>query len=160
MFQIERDANKIAQLTRRGRGNFLICTSDVASALAMAGVLDYAPALNSQLNVDEASTTFAGVLNGRYKVYVDPYSGVTTGNQFYVMGYKGASAWDAGVFYCPYVPLQLVKAQDPESFSPRIGFKSRYGLVSNPFVQLDGNNTNLQANSNYYFRRVAVQNLM
>lgn len=160
MFQIERDANKIAQLTRRGRGNFLICTSDVASALAMAGVLDYAPALNSQLNVDEASTTFAGVLNGRYKVYVDPYSGVTTGNQFYVMGYKGASAWDAGLFYCPYVPLQLVKAQDPESFSPRIGFKSRYGLVSNPFVQLDGNNTNLQADSNYYFSRVSVRNLM
>jgi len=162
MFQIERDANVIAQQTRRGKGNFIVCSSDVASALAMAGVLDYTPALegNRGLAIDEASTTFAGVLNGRFRVYVDPYAGNGGTNQFFMVGYKGASAFDAGLFYCPYVPLQLVRAVDPESFQPKIGFKTRYGMVSNPFVQLDGNGTNLQAASNYYFRKVFVSNLM
>jgi hypothetical protein len=162
MFQIERDANVIAQQTRRGKGNFIVCSSDVASALAMAGVLDYTPALeaNKGLAIDEASTTFAGVLNGRFRVYVDPYAGNGGTNQFFMVGYKGASAFDAGLFYCPYVPLQLVRAVDPESFQPKIGFKTRYGMVSNPFVQLDGNNSNLQAASNYYFRKVFVSNLM
>ena len=160
LFQIEREANAIAQQTRRGKGNFIICSSDVASALAMAGVLDYAPALSTNLNVDEASTTFAGVLNGRYKVYVDPFSANQSATQFFTVGYKGTSAFDAGIFYCPYVPLQLVRAVDPNTFQPKIGFKTRYGLVSNPFVQLDGNNTNLQSGTNYYYRKVAVTNLM
>jgi hypothetical protein len=162
MFQIEREANVIAQQTRRGKGNFILCSSDVASALAMAGVLDYAPALSTGLNVDEASTTFAGVLNGRYKVYVDPYSGNGGTNQFFMVGYKGASAFDAGVFYCPYVPLQLVRAVDPDTMQPKIGFKTRYGMVSNPFVSLDGGTpgTDLASGENYYFRKVAVSNLM
>jgi len=162
LFQIERDANAIAQQTRRGKGNFIICSSDVASALAMAGVLDYAPALSTNLNVDEASTTFAGVLNGRYKVYVDPFAANQSATQFFTVGYKGTSAFDAGLFYCPYVPLQLVRAVDPSTFQPKIGFKTRYGMVANPFVQLDsnGNNGDLTANVNYYYRRVAVTNLM
>ena len=165
LFQIEREANAIAQTTRRGRGNFIICSSDVASAMAMAGVLDYTPALagNNGLNVDESSTTFAGVLNGRYKVYVDPYTvanaSAGTGQQFFVVGYKGASAFDAGLFYCPYVPLQLVRAVDPATFQPKIGFKTRYGMVSNPFVQLDGSG-NMVAGENYYYRKVRVNNLM
>ena len=162
LFQIEREANAIAQQTRRGRGNFIICSSDVASALAMAGVLDYAPALNTSLNVDEASTTFAGVLNGKYKVYVDPYTANQGTSQFFVMGYKGTSAFDAGLFYCPYVPLQMVRAVDPNSFQPKIGFKTRYGLVANPFVQLDNADSDgaLTADVNYYYRKVAVTNLM
>ena len=163
MFQVEREANAIAQQTRRGRGNFIICSSDVASALAMAGVLDYAPALSTNLNVDEASTTFAGVLNGKYKVYVDPYSANQSGTQFMTVGYKGTSAFDAGLFYCPYVPLQMVRAVDPNSFQPKIGFKTRYGLVANPFVDLDdgsGTTGSLTANANYYYRRVAITNLM
>ena len=162
LFQIEREANAIAQQTRRGRGNFIICSSDVASALAMAGVLDYAPALNTSLNVDEASTTFAGVLNGKYKVYVDPYTANQGTSQFFVMGYKGTSAFDAGLFYCPYVPLQMVRAVDPNSFQPKIGFKTRYGLVANPFVQLDNSDSDgaLTADVNYYYRKVAVTNLM
>lgn len=163
LFQIEREANAIAQQTRRGRGNFILCSSDVASALAMAGVLDYAPALSTSLNVDEASTTFAGVLNGKYKVYVDPYSANQGATQFFTVGYKGTSAFDAGLFYCPYVPLQLVRAVDPHSFQPKIGFKTRYGMVANPFVDLDdssGGTGNLAANKNYYYRRVAVTNLM
>jgi hypothetical protein len=163
LFQVEREANAIAQQTRRGRGNFIICSSDVASALAMAGVLDYAPALSTNLNVDEASTTFAGVLNGKYKVYVDPYSANQSGTQFMTVGYKGTSAFDAGLFYCPYVPLQMVRAVDPNSFQPKIGFKTRYGLVANPFVDLDdssGNVGDLTANQNYYYRRVAITNLM
>ena len=160
LFQVEREANAIAQQTRRGRGNFILCSSDVASALAMAGVLDYAPALSTNLNVDEASTTFAGVLNGKYKVYVDPYSANQGAKQFFLVGYKGTSAFDAGLFYCPYVPLQMVRAVDPGTFQPKIGFKTRYGLVSNPFVQLDANNTNLAADSNYYYRRVQVTNIM
>ena len=159
LFQVEREANAIAQQTRRGRGNFIMCSSDVASALAMAGVLDYAPALSTSLNVDEASTTFAGVLNGKYKVYVDPYSANQSASQYMVVGYKGTSAFDAGLFYCPYVPLQMVRAVDPQSFQPRIGFKTRYGMVSNPFVALDGSGE-LQANENYYYRRVKVTNLM
>ena len=159
LFQIERDANAIAQQTRRGKGNFIICSSDVASALAMAGVLDYAPALSTSLNVDEASTTFAGVLNGRYKVYVDPFSANQSSTQFFTVGYKGTSAFDAGLFYCPYVPLQLVRAVDPNTFQPKIGFKTRYGMVANPFVSLDGSG-GLTANENYYYRRVAVTNLM
>jgi hypothetical protein len=170
LFQIEREANAIAQLTRRGRGNFIICSSDVASALAMAGVLDYAPALSTGLNVDEASTTFAGILNGKYKVYVDPYSGGQnlnhagnpSGSQFFTVGYKGASAWDAGLFYCPYVPLQQVRAIDPNTMQPKFGFKTRYGLVANPFVDLlDGSgDVSLTANKNFYYRTVSVRNLM
>ena len=163
LFQIEREANAIAQQTRRGRGNFLICSSDVASALAMAGVLDYAPALSTGLNVDEASTTFAGVLNGKYKVYVDPYAANQGTSQFFIVGYKGTSAFDAGLFYCPYVPLQMVRAVDPNSFQPKIGFKTRYGLVANPFVDLDdssGSTGDITADKNYYYRRVAVTNLM
>ena len=159
LFQIERDANAIAQQTRRGKGNFIICSSDVASALAMAGVLDYAPALSTNLNVDESSTTFAGVLNGRYRVYVDPFSANQSATQFFTVGYKGSSAFDAGLFYCPYVPLQLVRAVDPSTFQPKIGFKTRYGMVANPFVSLDGSG-GLTANENYYYRRVAVTNLM
>jgi hypothetical protein len=170
LFQIEREANAIAQLTRRGRGNFIICSSDVASALAMAGVLDYAPALSTGLNVDEASTTFAGVLNGKYKVYVDPYAGgqnlnhagTASGSQFFTVGYKGASAFDAGLFYCPYVPLQQVRAIDPNTMQPKFGFKTRYGLVANPFVDiLDGSGSaSLTANKNFYYRFVRVTNLM
>jgi hypothetical protein len=162
LFQIEREANVIAQQTRRGKGNFILCSSDVASALAMAGVLDYTPALSTNLNVDESSTTFAGVLNGRYKVYVDPYSGNGGTNQFFMVGYKGSSPFDAGVFYCPYVPLQLVRAIDPTTFQPKIGFKTRYGMVSNPFVELDGASpgSDLVSGENYYFRKVAVSNLM
>lgn len=159
LFQVEREANAIAQQTRRGRGNFIICSSDVASALAMAGVLDYAPALSTSLNVDEASTTFAGVLNGKYKVYVDPYAANQSASQYMVVGYKGTSAFDAGLFYCPYVPLQMVRAVDPNTFQPTIGFKTRYGMVSNPFVALDGSG-DLAANENYYYRRVRVTNLM
>jgi len=156
MFQIEREANAIAQTTRRGRGNIIICSSDVASALAMAGVLDYAPALNgNNLNVDESSTTFAGVLNGKYKVYVDPYAAnanASNATQFFVVGYKGTSAYDAGVFYCPYVPLEKVRAVDPNTFQPKIGFKTRYGIVANPF-------TALTSGQNIYYRKVAVANL-
>jgi hypothetical protein len=153
LFQIEREANAIAQTTRRGRGNFIICSSDVASALAMAGVLDYAPALSTGLNVDEASTTFAGVLNGKYKVYVDPYAANQSASQFFVVGYKGTSAFDAGLFYCPYVPLQKVNAIDPNTFQPKIGFKTRYGMVANPF-------TSLSSGANTYYRKVKVTNIM
>jgi len=165
MFQIEREANAIAQSTRRGRGNFIICSSDVASALSMAGILDYAPALqgNSSMNIDEANSTFAGVLNGKYKVYIDPYQANQSANQFFVVGYKGVSAFDAGLFYCPYVPLQLVRAVDPQSFQPKIGFKTRYGMVANPFVDItdgSGNTGDLTSNKNYYYRKVIVSNLM
>ena len=154
LFQIERDANNIAQQTRRGKGNFIICSADVASALSMAGILDYTPALSTSLNVDDTGNTFAGVLNGKIKVYIDPYSAnLNTANQFYVVGYKGTNPYDAGMFYCPYVPLQMVRAVDPNTFQPKIGFKTRYGLVTNPF-------TSLSANSNTYYRRVKVTNLM
>jgi len=168
MFQIEREANAIAQTTRRGRGNFIICSSDVASALAMAGVLDYAPALSTGLNVDEASTTFAGVLNGKYKVYVDPYTAnanASNATQFFVVGYKGTSAYDAGLFYCPYVPLEKVRAVDPATFQPKIGFKTRYGLVGNPYFSTSANGGGaldgaLNAGTNGYYRKIAVKNLM
>ena len=154
LFQIERDCNSIAQTTRRGKGNILIVSADVASALSMAGILDYTPALSTSLNVDDTGNTFAGVLNGKIKVYVDPYSAnLNTANQFYVAGYKGTSPYDAGMFYCPYVPLQMVRAVDPATFQPKIGFKTRYGLVTNPF-------TSLNAGANTYYRRVKVTNLM
>jgi hypothetical protein len=154
LFQIERDANNIAQQTRRGKGNFIVCSADVASALSMAGILDYTPALSTNLNVDDTGNTFAGVLNGKIRVYIDPYSAnLNTANQFYVVGYKGTSPYDAGMFYCPYVPLQMVRAVDPNTFQPKIGFKTRYGIVTNPF-------TSLSANSNTYYRRVKVTNLM
>ncbi len=135
MFQLERDANRIAQRTRRGKGNMIICSSDVASALQMAGVLDYTPALNNNLNVDDTGNTFAGVLNGRYKVYIDPYSANSAAKQYYVVGYKGTSPYDAGMFYCPYVPLQMVRAVGQDTFQPKIGFKTRYGLIANPFAE-------------------------
>ena len=170
LFQIERDANAIAQRTRRGKGNIILCSADVASALTMAGVLDYTPALNANLNVDDTGNTFAGVLQGKYRVYIDPYaanldvSGNTQtngGNQYYVVGYKGTSPYDAGLFYCPYVPLQMVRAVGENSFQPKIGFKTRYGMVENPFSQgtTQGLGT-LTENANRYYRRVAVKNLM
>ena len=164
LFNIERDANVIAQDTRRGKGNFIVCSSDVASALSMAGVLDYAPALNTDLNVDDTGNTFAGVLNGRYRVYIDPYSANTgAASQFYVVGYKGTSAYDAGIFYCPYVPLQQVRAIDPTDFQPKIGFKTRYGMIANPYVtQSDGTTDadTFTADRNQYYRSVKVTNLM
>jgi hypothetical protein len=135
LFQIERDANVIAQETRRGKGNFLVVSSDVGSALAMSGKLDYAPALNTDLNIDDTGNTFAGVLNGRYKVFVDPYvANLGAASQFCLVGYKGANAYDAGVYYCPYVPLQMIRGQDQGSLQPKIAFKTRYGLIANPFV--------------------------
>ena len=168
MMQIERDANAIAKGTRRGKGNIIMTSSDVASALQMAGILDYAPAMSTNLNVDEAAGTFAGVLNGRYKVYVDPYA-ASNAAEFYCVGYKGSSPMDAGIFYCPYVPLQMVRAVDSDSFQPRIAFKTRYGLVASPFAQgtTVGNGamaaTNLNAaspNTNEYYRKVRIANLM
>jgi hypothetical protein len=161
MFQVEREANAIAQRTRRGKGNILITSSDVASALQMAGVLDYAPALNNNLSVDDTGNTFAGVLNGRYKVYIDPYSANNAASQYFVVGYKGTSQYDAGIFYCPYVPLQMVRAVGQDTFQPKIGFKTRYGLQANPFAEnsgsIDGTGS---ANANRYYRRVKVSNLM
>ena len=164
LFNIERDANAIAQDTRRGKGNFIICSSDVASALAMAGILDYTPALSTNLNVDDTGNTFAGILNGRYKVYVDPYSANTgAAAQFYVVGYKGTSPYDAGIFYCPYVPLQMVRAIDPSTFQPKIGFKTRYGMIANPYVtQANGtiDADTFTSARNQYYRKVKVSNLM
>ena len=128
MFQIERESNVIAKETRRGKGNFILCSSDVASALSMAGVLDYTPALNTNINVDDTGNTFAGVLNGRVKVYIDPYASV----DYMTVGYRGSNPYDAGMFYCPYVPLQMVRAVGQDSFQPKIGFKTRYGLIANP----------------------------
>ena len=166
LFNIERDANVIAQDTRRGKGNFIICSSDVAAALAMAGMLDTGGALNGSptLQVDDTGNTFVGTLNGRYKVFVDPYSANTgAASQFYVVGYKGANAYDAGIFYCPYVPLQMVRAIDPNTFQPKIGFKTRYGMIANPFVLQSNGTTDADtftANRNHYYRRVKVTNLM
>jgi hypothetical protein len=161
IFQIERDANAIAQQTRRGKGNTILCSADVASALAMAGVLDYTPALNANLNVDDTGNTFAGVLQGKYRVYIDPYSANVSANQFYVVGYKGSSPYDAGIFYCPYVPLQMVRAVGENTFQPKIGFKTRYGMVANPFAQgLTPGVGALTTNANNYYRRVKVANLM
>jgi hypothetical protein len=161
IFQIERDANAIAQRTRRGKGNMILCSADVASALTMAGVLDYTPALNANLNVDDTGNTFAGVLQGKYRVYIDPYSANVSANQYYVVGYKGSSPYDAGLFYCPYVPLQMVRAVGQDTFQPKIGFKTRYGIVANPFAE--GTNVGsgvLNRNANRYYRRVKVTNLM
>ena len=157
-FQLEREANALAKSTRRGKGNILICSSDVASALHMAGVLDYTPALNSNnLQVDDTGNTFAGVLNGRIRVYIDPYA---TGN-YITVGYKGASAMDAGLFYCPYVPLQMVRAVGENTFQPKIGFKTRYGMVANPFSRgATASDGTLVANTNVYYRRFFVSNLM
>ena len=157
LFQIEREANAIGKETRRGKGNIIMTSSDIASALQMAGVLDYAPAMQSGLNVDDTGNTFAGVLNGRYRVYIDPYA-TTTDNNWFVCGYKGSSAYDAGLFYCPYVPLQMVRAVGENSFQPKIGFKTRYGMVSNPFA--NGNTGALTFDANIYYRRVIVSNLM
>ena len=170
MFQLERDANTIAQRTRRGKGNMIICSSDVASALQMAGVLDYTPALNNNLNIDDTGNTFAGVLNGKYRVYIDPYAANMASNasptkQYYVVGYKGTSPYDAGLFYCPYVPLQMVRAVGQDNFQPKIGFKTRYGMVANPFAGASASG-NITAdgvgaiNANRYYRRVQVTNIM
>ena len=169
IFQIERDANAIATRTRRGKGNMILCSADVASALTMAGVLDYTPALNANLNVDDTGNTFAGILQGKYRVYIDPYAGGfnpgANGGQYYVVGYKGSSPYDAGLFYCPYVPLQMVRAVGQDTFQPKIGFKTRYGIVANPFAEGDTVNGQqglgrLARNGNRYYRRVQVQNLM
>ena len=166
MYQLERDANAIAQKTRRGKGNLIICSADVASALQMAGVLDYAPALSSNLNVDDTGNTFAGVLNGKFRVYVDPYAANVSASQYYVVGYKGTSPYDSGLFYCPYVPLQMVRAVGQNSFQPKIGFKTRYGMVQNPFATsagtgaLDTSGAVAAGAQNEYYRRVKVTNIM
>ena len=166
LYQLERDANAIGQQTRRGKGNLIICSADVASALQMAGVLDYAPALATNLNVDDTGNTFAGVLNGKFKVYVDPYSANVAADQFYVAGYKGTSPYDSGLFYCPYVPLQMVRAVGQDSFQPKIGFKTRYGMVQNPFATsrgtgvLDVSGAVGASDQNLYYRRVQVTNIM
>ena len=173
LFQIQRDANAIGQLTRRGKGNFMICSADVASAMSMAGMLDYAPALNTSLNVDDTGNVFAGVLQGGIRVYIDPfgapiYSQGQAAKHYYVMGYKGTNPYDAGLFYCPYVPLQMVRSINPDTFQPKIGFKTRYGMVSNPFVSTTNTNgiagatpdgQTLTPNTNQYYRRVKVINL-
>jgi hypothetical protein len=162
IFQIERECNAIAKATRRGKGNTLIVSSDVASALAMAGVLDYTPALSANLEVDDTGNTFAGVMHGRVKVYIDPYfGGSASGNELVLVGYKGTSPYDAGLFYCPYVPLQMVRAIGQDTFQPKIGFKTRYGMVANPFAQ--GTTAGLgvlTARTNNYYRIFKVRNLM
>jgi len=176
MFQLEREANQIAKATRRGKGNLIICSSDVASALSMAGLLDHTPALSDNLNVDDTGNTFAGVLNGRFKVFIDPYfdssfaSGAAGfgGTEYFTVGYKGSSAYDAGLFYCPYVPLQMVRAVGENSFQPKIAFKTRYGMVANPFattngagaIDLNGSSAVAAGNRNVYYRSVLVRNLM
>jgi hypothetical protein len=162
-FQIEREANQIAKLTRRGKGNVMICSSDVASALAMAGLLDYQSALAGQvsLTVDDTGNTFAGTIFGRIKVYIDPYAQTASTSEFAVVGYKGSNAYDAGIFYCPYVPLQMVRAVDTGTFQPKIGFKTRYGMVSNPFAE--GTSQGLGAmtvRANNYYRAFRIANLM
>jgi hypothetical protein len=163
LFQIERECNQIAKETRRGKGNFVLCSADVASALAMAGVLDYAPALSTNLNVDDTGNTFAGVLNGKLRVYIDPYASQTASHEFFCVGYKGSSPYDAGLFYCPYVPLQMVRAVGENSFQPKIGFKTRYGMIHNPFVLTSAgavtNNLEDTVRRNMYYRIVKVTNL-
>lgn len=160
MFQVEREANQIAKETRRGKGNIVLTSSDVASALSMAGLLDYGDHLKDNLSVDDTGNTFVGRLNGRMDVYIDPYV-ATTNENFFVVGFKGKNAYDAGLFYCPYVPLQLVKALDPATFQPKIGFKTRYGLVANPFSNISGNSDgSLVAASNIYYRKVKVLHLL
>ena len=164
LFNMERDANHIGQDTRRGKGNFIVASADVASALAMAGVLDYTPALSTNLNVDDTGNTFAGILNGRFRVYIDPYSNnLGSANQFYMVGYKGSSPYDAGLFYCPYVPLQMVRAVDPNTFQPKIGFKTRYGMIANPYVTASNGVPDQDAftsRRNQYYRLSKVTNLM
>jgi hypothetical protein len=161
LFQLERDANAIAQRTRRGKGNIILCSADVASALSMSGVLDYTPALNTGLQVDDTGNTFAGTINGKYRVYIDPYAANLSADQYYVIGYKGTTPYDAGLFYCPYVPLQMVRAVGQDTFQPKIGFKTRYGMVANPFAQgTDQGFGAIAASSNRYYRRVKVANLM
>jgi hypothetical protein len=165
LYQIERECNMIAKETRRGKGNFILCSADVASALSMAGILDYAPALSTNLNVDDTGNTFAGVLNGRLRVYIDPYASMTTSHDFFMAGYKGSSAYDAGMFYCPYVPLQMVRAVGEQSFQPKIGFKTRYGLVNNPFATISAGAVSqdpyasASRRANIYYRIVKVTNL-
>jgi hypothetical protein len=158
LFRIEQAANKIAKDTRRGKGNLLIVSTDVASALAMTGLLDYNSALsnNTNLTVDDTGNTFAGTLFGRLKVYVDPYS--VAGSDYVVVGYKGSNAYDAGLFYCPYVPLQMVRAIDPTTYQPKVGFKTRYGLVANPFATGAGTGA-LADGTNYYYRKFRVLNV-
>jgi hypothetical protein len=159
-FQIEREANAIAKATRRGKGNIVLCSSDVASALAAAEMLHYESAYNAALTVDDMGSTFAGTLQGRYKVYIDPYA-PTADTHHFVVGFRGNSPYDAGLFYCPYVPLQMLRAQDPGSFQPKIGFQTRYGIVANPFNNLNGNsNGSIVFNDNQYYRKVLVKNLM
>jgi len=168
MYHIERNANVIARQTRRGKGNFILCSSDVASALAMAGVLDYAPALSTNLSVDDTGNTFAGVLNGSFKVYIDPYyasasqrpTGVSAGEGYCTVGYRGSNPFDAGLFYCPYVPLQMVRAVGENTFQPKIGFKTRYGIVSNPFVGATPASGLAATSTNSYYRSFEVLNLL
>ena len=169
LFQIEKDCNAIGIRTRRGKGNILMCSADTASALSMAGVLDYAPALSSNLNVDPSPSgnTFAGTINGRIKVYVDPYASAVDGaSDWYVAGYRGASAYDAGLFYCPYVPLQMVRAVSEDTFQPRIAFKTRYGMAENPFAKVGStgairtDSTPFGVGDNCYYRRAKVTNIM
>jgi hypothetical protein len=165
VFQIERECNAIAKATRRGKGNIIIVSSDVASALAMAGVLDYTPALKVDLQVDDTGNTFAGTMHGRIKVYIDPYfGGSTNGDELACVGYKGSSPYDAGLFYCPYVPLQMVRAIGQDSFQPKIGFKTRYGMVANPFATTAGDGqvadrTTSASNANIYYRLFRIRNL-
>jgi hypothetical protein len=161
LFQIERDANAIAQQTRRGKGNIILCSADVASALTMAGVLDYTPALNANLNVDDTGNLFAGTLQGKFKVYIDPYMANVANTHYYVVGYKGANFTDAGLFYCPYVPLQMLKAVDPNTFQPALAFKTRYGFVANPYAEgATAGGGRITAGSNVFYRRVRVTNLL
>ena len=160
IFQIERDCNEIAKATRRGKGNVLICGSDVASALQMAGVLDYTPKLSTDLNVDDTGNTFAGVMNGRIRVHVDPYFSTSAGDEYYTVGYKGSNAFDAGLFYCPYVPLQKFRAIGENTFQPKIGFKTRYGVVANPFATSAADGAIAFAKKNIYYRTVTVSNIM
>jgi hypothetical protein len=162
MFQIEREANVIAKETRRGKGNFIVCSADVASALAMGGFLNLSPALNVDMQVDDTGNVFAGILNNKFKVFIDPF--VASNANFVCVGYKGQSPYDAGMFYCPYVPLQMVRAVGQDTFQPKIGFKTRYGLVANPFARgrepfADLNGDGLVTNTNAYYRLFAVKNL-
>jgi len=164
MFQLEREANLIAKQTRRGKGNFVVCSSDVASALAMGGWLQLSPALNNSLEVDDTGNTFVGTLNGKMKVYIDPYSATTnqantTDYNFACVGYRGSSPYDAGLFYCPYVPLQMVRAVGENTFQPKIGFKTRYGMVANPFAHDDGTTVSVGSGKNVYYRLFTISNL-
>jgi hypothetical protein len=160
IFQIDREANQIARSTRRGRGNVMICSSDLASALNMAGMLDYTPALANNLETDDTGNTFAGILNKKIKVYIDPYFISGAGKQYFTMGYRGASQLDAGLFYCPYVPLQMVRAVGENTFQPKIGFKTRYGMVANPFATTAADGVIAAAKKNIYYRLVGVSNIM